>query len=455
MPFRTSTKPVRVSGRSARRGFYSALWSSSLAAGLVLLVATCISICPASSSGEAPTGEIPLAPNAHGAIPLTYFAMNLAGSAWKHPWPSIDVGAVRNFDSAWVKVEPQRGVWDFTHLDDDIAEAQKHHAEVDLVLFSTPTWASVRPTEISKFAWQTPGIRAEAGNMADWELYVRTVSTRYKGKVHNYEMWNEPNLGSSFSGDVPQLVQLCKAAYKTLKSVDRSIKVISPSPAPGGGLAYLRSFLEAGGGGTFDVLGFHFYDNLSADRIHPESIVDTATQLRSLLASYKLTQKSIWNTESGYFIHSSPTAKAYIKNYPAHMHVLAQGEAVDAVARSYALGWACGIERFYWYGWGEPAYAIVDDNGNTSKDATLAYANITRWMLGATIVSVNHAESRWVVQSRSSKGVNQYIVWTNEQKAKFTMPKEWKVTEEDSLKGDHTSLSTTDIDLTGTPVLLH
>lgn len=455
MPFRTSTKSARVSRRSVRRGSYSVLWSSSLVACLVLLVATCVSTGQASSSGDVPTGGITLAPNSHDAIPLAYFGMNLAGSAWKHPWPSIDVGAVRIFDSAWVKVEPQRGVWDFSHLDDDIVEAQKHHAEVDLVLSSTPTWASARPTETSKFAWQTPGIRAEAGDMADWELYVRTVSTRYKGKVRNYEMWNEPNLGNSFSGDVPHLVQLCRAAYKTLKSVDQLIKVISPSPAPGEGLTYLRSFLEAGGGDTFDVLGFHFYDNLSADRIHPESIVGTATQLRSLLASYKLTQEPIWNTESGYFIHSSPTAKAYIKNYPAHVHVLSQGEAVDAVARSYALGWACGIERFYWYGWGEPAYAIVDDNGNTLKDATLAYANITRWLLGATIVSVHHAESRWVVQSRSSKGVNQYIVWTNEEKAKFAVPKEWKVSEKDNLKGDHASLSTSDIDLTGTPVLLH
>jgi hypothetical protein len=430
-------------------------WHSARAAGLVLFIGASITMGGVSSFSDVPPSEIALAPGAHDVIPLTYFAMNLAGSAWKHPWPSIDVGAVRNFDSVWVKVEPQRGVWDFTHLDDDIAESQKHHAEVDLVLSSTPTWASARPAETSKFAWQSPGIRAEAADMADWELYVRTVATRYKGKVHNYEMWNEPNLESSFSGDVTHLVQLCRSAYRVLKSVDPSIRVISPSPAPGGGAVYLRSFLEAGGGDTFDVLGFHFYDNLSADRIHPESIVDTATQLRGLLASHKLTQKPIWNTESGYFIHSSPTAKAYIRNYPAHMHVLAQGEAVDAVARSYALGWACGIERFYWYGWGEPAYAIVDDNGNTSKDATLAYANITRWLLGATVVSVRHAELRWIVESRSSAGIHQYIVWTNEDKAKFTVPKEWKVTEEEDLKGARTPLSTPEIALTGTPVLLH
>src|SRR5277367_4853170 len=65
------------------------------------------------------------------SVPRTYFAMNLAGSAWKHPWPTIDVGAVRIFDSVWAKVEPQKDAWDFTHLDEDVAQAQEHHADVD------------------------------------------------------------------------------------------------------------------------------------------------------------------------------------------------------------------------------------------------------------------------------------------------------------------------------------
>ena len=401
--------------------------------------------------------EIKLARNAvQQSVPHTYFAMNLAGSAWKHPWPTVDVGAVRIFDSVWVKVEPQKGTWDFTHLDDDVAQAQEHHADVDLVLTSTPTWASARPTEGNVYSFQTLGIRAEAKDMSDWETYVRTVATRYKGRVHVYEMWNEPNMKDMYSGDVPHLVQLCKSAYRVLKQVDPSIQVISPSPAPGGGPQYLRAFIEQGGGDTFDILGFHFYDNLSAKVIHPESMLGTAQQLKQMLASLNLANKPIWDTESGYYIHSSPTAKAYIKNYPANIHVLAQGEAVDAVGRSYALAWAAGIERFYWYGWGEPAYALVDDNGSTSKDATTAYANISKWLLGASYVSVTHTDSsEWIIISRNQKGSLQYIVWTNKDKEVFAIPKDWKVSEVDDLTGGHASISASAVDLTGTPRLLH
>lgn len=394
--------------------------------------------------------------NAQQPVPRTYFAMNLAGSAWKHPWPTMDVGAVRIFDSVWVKVEPQKGGWDFTHLDDDVAQAQEHHADVDLVLDSTPTWASARPTENNPYPWQTPGNRAEAKDIADWETYVRTVATRYKGKVHVYEMWNEPNMKDSYSGDTAHLVQLCKAAYRVLKQVDPSITVISPSPAPGGGAQYLRAFIEQGGGDTFDVLGFHFYDNLSAKIIHPESIVGTAQHLRRMLISLNLANKPIWNTEAGYYIHSSPKAKAYIKNYPANIHVLSQGEAVDAVARTYALAWAVGIERYYWYGWGEPAYAIVDDNGTTQKDVTIAYAAITKWLLGSTYQSLTHTPSGdWIVVTKTPKGALQYIVWTNKDKEQFPIPKEWKVSQVEDLSGAHTSISSSTIDLTGTPRLLH
>ncbi len=410
-----------------------------------------------ASHSQVSDSELKLARNAvQQPVPKTYFAMNLAGSAWKHPWPTVDVGAVRIFDSVWVKVEPQKGIWDFTHLDEDIAHAQEHHADVDLVLDSTPTWASARPTENNPYPWQTPGNRAEAKDMADWETYVRTVATRYKGRVHVYEMWNEPNMKDSYSGDPAHLVQLCKSAYRVLKQVDPSIRVISPSPANSGGAQYLRTFIEQGGGDTFDILGFHFYDNLASKTIHPESMLGTAQQLKRMLASLNLAERPIWNTEAGYYIHSSPTAKAYIKNYPTNIHVLSQGESVDAVARSYALAWAAGIERYYWYGWGEPAYAIVDDNGTSLKDATVAYAAISKWLLGSTYKSVTHIpSSEWIVVSQTPKGTLQYLVWTNKDKELFTVPKEWKVSQVEDLSGGHSAISSPTIDLTGTPRLLH
>lgn len=401
--------------------------------------------------------EAELAPNAaQNAIPESYFGMNLAGASWKHPWPTVNVGSVRTFDSEWTKVEPEKGVWDFTHLDQDVAAAQAHHAEAQLVLDTTPTWASARPNETYPYAWEPSGSRAEAENIADWETYVRTVAERYKGRVHVYEMWNEPNMKGSFTGGNAQLIQLCRSAYRVLKQVDPAILVVSPSPAPGGGSIWLHTFIDQGAGDTFDILGFHFYDNLGATQIHPESIIGTAEHLRQMLAIVRLPNKPIWNTESGYYIHSSPAARTQIGNLPPHIHVLSQQEAVDAVGRAYALGWASGIERFYWYGWGEPQYAIVDDLGATPKDATTAYATISKWLTGATYLSVTNTHAgEWIVALRAKNGAPQYIVWTTGNKESFTIPADWKVLQVDDLTGGHVPISTSAIDLGGTPRLLH
>jgi hypothetical protein len=169
-----------------------------------------------------------------------------------------------------------------------------------------------------------------------------------------------------------------------------------------------------------------------------------------------LPAKPIWNTESGYYIHSSPAARTQVRNFPSYVHVLSQQEGVNAVSRSYVLAWAAGIERFYWYGWGEPAYAIVDDGGATQKDATTAYATVSRWLLNAAYVSVTHTDAgEWIVTSRTERGALQYIVWTTKEKESFVIPKDWKVSEVDDLTGGQAPISTLAIDLGGTPRLLH
>jgi hypothetical protein len=293
--------------------------------------------------------------------------------------------------------------------------------------------------------------------MADWENYVRQVATRYKGRVFTYELWNEPNMKDSYTGDVPHLVALCAAAYKVLKQVDPKIRVISPSPAPTGGVQYYYQFMDAGGGDTFDVLGFHFYDNLASHRINPEGVMGAAQLLHKSLVHRGFPSKPVWNTESGYYISSDPGAKVQAKGYPADVHVLSQTEGVAAVSRSYIVGWACGIERFYWYGWGEYQYAIVDDGGNHIKPATIAYRTTRQWLLGAKYVSMGRsAANRWIVTMVNSAGKTEHIVWTSSEpeNQSFQVPADWHVTRQQDATGKTTPVHDATIDIGSVPLLL-
>jgi len=362
-------------------------------------------------------------------IPSTYVGLNNAGRAWNRPWPNIDVSAVRIFDSVWPNLEPAKGQWNFEHLDYDVAEAEKRHQDLDLVLAATPTWASARPEEAGN------GREAEAADIKDWENYVRTVATRYKGRVHTYELWNEPNIAHSFSGDMPHLVELSDVAYRTLKRVDPTITVVSPALAHlSNSMDYLRQFLTQGGAKTFDVLGFHFYDNLGSPTIHPENIVGVAANVRKELVAAGVPNAPIWNTESGYYIVSSPEAKFHYKQWPRGIHPIGQWEAVEAVGRGYILGWAAGLQRFYWYGWGEPAYALVDDGGQTEKKATQAYKLVRQWLVGSRYLDVTRSSTGlWLVRLEDPNHKVKLIVWTENGLQDYMVPADLHLTQAQDL----------------------
>ncbi len=388
-------------------------------------------------------------------VPKSYFAINLAGAAWKDSWPTLGNKEVRDFDAAWYHLEPQKGAWDFTHLDADVQRAQQHHADLDLVLESPPTWASARPSESNPYPWQPAGSRAEARDLDDWTNYVRTVAARYRGRVLTYELWNEPNQKDSYSGTVAGQVTMAQAAYRALKAVDPRITVISPSPAPSGGQEYLRAFITAGGGSAFDVLGFHFYDNLSDPQIHPEGILNSARQLHAMLAANGLGAKPVWNTESGYYIQSDPAARAQIKNYPHGIHALDQDEAAAAVARSYLAGWAAGIGRFYWYAWAEPQYALVDDAGAHEKPATAAYRVVERWMEGTTYQSLDRSGTNlWTLTLESPAHKVEHVLWTSAGTQTFTPPAGWRAGKLEDLTGGVQTLGAAPVTVGPEPVLL-
>jgi hypothetical protein len=417
---------------------------------MMRIVAAAIPLCLLLQVAPGPTATN-LSDLPKTTVPAEYFGLNDAGRAYTRPWPTLETGAIRVFDSQWVYVEPQRGQWVFENLDRDVEEAHKHGHDLDLILTATPTWASARPTE----GGRTPGARAEAADLKDWEAYVSAVAKRYKGRVHTYELWNEPNLKSSYTGDIPHLVALSKSAYRILKQTDPNVVVISPSLASVNAFAYIRPFLEGGGAGTFDVLGFHFYDNLGNPSIHPENIVGTAAQLRKVLTSVGMASAPIWNTESGYYIASAPQARYHNTHWPAGIHIIGQDTAVQAIGRSYILGWAAGIQRFYWYAWGEPAYALVDDNGTTEKDATQAYRTVRRWLLGKRYLDVSRSASgRWLVHIEDAHHKPAWIIWNETGAETFDIPKEWGVSQSEDLLSRSQPLSSTGIQVTHSPTLL-
>jgi hypothetical protein len=343
-------------------------------------------------------------------------------------------------------VEPQKGRWDFSQLDSYVSLAESHGVEILLPLGLTPAWASSRPQQRSGYE---PGNAAEPRDISDWQDYVRQVATRYKDRIHAYEIWNEPNLSDFFSGSPEQMLELARAAYTVLKQVDKTVIVVSPSATSQSGIQWLERYLKMGGGAYADVIGFHLYVTPEA----PEAMLELAQDLRVVLKENHLDDKPVWNTEAGWFIENrqnevKPQGSRYSK-------VLTLEEASAYVARSYLLNWAMGISRFYFYSWDSEVGGLTEADGRTLKSPATAFAESENWLVGARMIScVSDQQSTWSCEL-SRPAYHAWVVWNPAQTIAFKIPEAWPVSQRKELSGavlplDHDPV----ISIGPTPVLL-
>jgi len=387
----------------------------------------CLPLSPVSAQRS--TGSLrPL----ESPIPLQYFGMHFHRLASGTPWPEdVQIGSWRLLDAyvQWPKLEPTRDKWDFTNLDLYVKLADQHHVAIMLPLVFTPQWASARPSEPSAFV---PGNAAEPKDMADWRDYVRTVGTRYKGRIHEYEVWNEPNLKETYTGSISQLVEMARIAYTTLKEIDPSVTLCSPSAAGAEGVDWLDRYLKAGGKDYADVIGFHFYANPKA----PEVMVPLIQQVEAVMQRDGIGNKPLWNTESGWAIQNTQTAVKPTPGQGFNSVVLSEESASAYLARSYVLSWAGGVSRFYWYSWDNKVMGLTEEDGKTTKPPAQAYREIENWLVGARMASCLPNEAMtWTCEIRRDNGYRGWVVWNPNRSMDFQIPSDWQARKVRSLSG--------------------
>lgn len=321
-------------------------------------------------------------------VPADLFSLNVINLDYGVLWPTVKFSGWRSFESVWTKVEPERARWNLEKLDGQVALALANGVDLMLALQSPPTWASSRPNE---FGCCTPlaqnGNRAPPANIEDWRHYVRTIATRYKGKVNYYELWNEPNESRFFSGSLDDLIALNRAAYQELKAVDPFVTVVSSGMSPCcQSLQYLEEYFRKGGAQNFDVLGYHFYVAPKP----PEASLEKIAAVRRLAQKYGI-KKPLWNTESGWKILNRDRNDLDSEYWAGSALSPELGGAY--LARSYLLGWAAGVERSFWYAWGHRSMGMTDYAGKNPNEVAKAFSTLQHWLVGATLSKCSEMEN--------------------------------------------------------------
>lgn len=347
------------------------------------------------------------------------------------PWPSVPIPAWRLWDAdvTWPDLEPNKGQWQFERLDNYVSMAQQHGTSMLLPLAMSPVWAAARGQ-----------VSAEPRDLEDWRTFVKTVVSRYKGRIQAYEIWNEPNLQDFWTGRTDQIVTLTKEAYQTIHSVDPNAVLVSPSATAAYGVPWLAEFLKKGGGQYVDVIGFHFY--VDPHTLSPEDMLPVIQHVQQVLSENGLANKPLWNTETGWLrparFDSDELAAAFL-------------------ARAFIVSWAAGVQRFYWYAWdNRAAVAIVTykEDERTITPAGKAFKIAQDWLVGARMDSCSEStDHTWTCQLNRI-GKKEWIVWNPDGQRTFTVPRTWHVHGATTLLRDSRPLVGPNLEIGPVPMLL-
>ncbi|MHB8625391.1 MAG: LysM peptidoglycan-binding domain-containing protein [Aggregatilineales bacterium] len=188
------------------------------------------------NTSESPTEIAPTTPTAAPASAAAGagnvgFAVGVAVSGASDP--ASVAAKVTDLGATWVKqvvswkaIEATQGSPDYSALDTAVDSYAEAHLNILLTLTNAPDWARTStaengpPTDFSTFA-----------------TFAANTAAHYKGKVHAYEIWDEPNLRRNWNGtplSAASYVELLRQADSAIKAADSSAMVISAGLAPTG-----------------------------------------------------------------------------------------------------------------------------------------------------------------------------------------------------------------------------
>ena len=258
----------------------------------------------------------------------------------------------------WEEIEPKKGYFfddkfkksTWEKYDDIVSLAERYGMRIIARLDRPPAWTR----KDNSYATAPPD------KLEDYANFVKTVVTRYKGRVQYYQVWNEPNIWPEW-GDKPVdpagYVAMLKLAATAAREADPNVVILAAplaetleeSPRNLSELKYLEAMYKAGAKGYFDVLsvnayGFEYPPDAPPD---PNILNFSRVQLlRDVMLQQGDSDKAIWFNEFGW--NASPP------DFPANKlvwrRVSEEQQATytaDAIRLARSWGWVGVINIWY------------------------------------------------------------------------------------------------------------
>lgn len=181
--------------------------------------------------------------------------------------------------------------------------AEQYGVRIQARLDNPPRWSRADPNK---------GDFAPPDDVQDFVNFAAAVAERYKGRIHFYQVWNEPNIFPEWGNqpvDPEAYTDLLCRTYDALKAVDPQIVVISGALAPTVALTgrdlndfiFLQRMYDAGAGRCFDILsmqGYGLFSGPTDRRMRPTTVNIARNQyIREMMLANGDGHKAIWFSE--------------------------------------------------------------------------------------------------------------------------------------------------------------
>ncbi len=172
------------------------------------------------------------------------------------PLAQLGVKWIR-IQSGWCRTEKEKGVYDFSWLDEIVDNLTARNLEPWICLcYGNELYTQGANNRYG--AVGRPPIFTQEERDA-WDAYVTACVARYRGKVSHYEIWNEPDGQYCWRHGVDprEYAQFGIRTARAIKNADPEAKIIGGSVCTE--LSYVYEMLEAGLGDCIDYISFHGY----------------------------------------------------------------------------------------------------------------------------------------------------------------------------------------------------
>ncbi len=180
--------------------------------------------------------------------------------------------------AGWAKTEKVKGQYDWRWLDHVIDDASARGLQPWLQLsYGNSIYAGGGGTNLSA------GIPSSPAALAAWDRWVLALVTRYRDRVVNWEVWNEPNFGDNTINTPEAVAALSGRSAAIIKRLQPQAKI--------SGLAlghidldwaerFFKSLRDAGQIALFDNMTYHDYV------YNPDTNYPKVEKLREVLHKY-------------------------------------------------------------------------------------------------------------------------------------------------------------------------